>query len=318
MPSKKLVSLIIGDAFLAEEKVKEIIQKIESGKKGSLHQVKLRLSETPIDQVLSDARTLPFLSDAQVFYLRDAQAIKDKQLETLENYFNDPSETSYLIFETDSIDRRGALYKLLSKHAEVHLLEDSQKKNEATKFINEKLRNSGKTIASNAIARLRDQAGDMPVVLESILSQLILYAGDQKQITFEMVEKFEEEWQEIDVFELVNAIASKDQARSVFILKQLLEDAPDLFSLLGILHWQIRRLWLARVLLTEGHSESDVLRRCRISPRQAPYFMRQLKVFSRKKLEIAIEGLFELDWKAKTGQAEGLVEIEKWIVQVTS
>ena len=79
----KINYLIVGDSFSAEEKAKTLQDKIRSEKKGQIAAVQYRLSETPLDQILAQARTLPFLTDFQIFRVRQAELIKEKNAELL-------------------------------------------------------------------------------------------------------------------------------------------------------------------------------------------------------------------------------------------
>ncbi|MDA9101245.1 hypothetical protein N9K06_01070, partial [Omnitrophica bacterium] len=106
--------------------------------------------------------------------------------------------------------------------------------------------------------------------------------------------------------------------RALLLLEQVMEAQDDLFGLMGLLHWQIRKLWHGKYLLEHGYSERAMLEACKISPKQAPYLLRQLKSFSLKKLEEALEGLFQIDWKFKSGRAQGPLEIESWLLQTTT
>ena len=64
--------------------------------------------------------------------------------------------------------------------------------------------------------------------------------------------------------------------------------------------------------------QGTVLKKCHISSKQAPFFIRQLKLFSRSELEQAIENLFRLDWEMKTGRVDGPMGMEAWVVNATS
>ena len=89
-----------------------------------------------------------------------------------------------------------------------------------------------------------------------------------KTIDEETVEKFEEKWQEIDVFKLTNAIAGRQTGEALKLLSQIGTDTPaEVISLVGLLHWQVKRLWQARLLTDRGDSPSTVMQKCRISPK---------------------------------------------------
>lgn len=312
-------SLIVGDLYLVEEKTKSLIQILRSEVKGEVSLQSFKLTETPLDTVITASRSLPFFTDFQIFRVQEVQALKEKKLESLTEYLNSPSPTTAFIFEAISLDKDHPLVKLLnSKKAPILFLEDSDKKGAGARLVREKLRKSGKTLAPGVLERLEEQAGDAPALIDSVLNQLILYAADHTEITEEMADRFQENWKEPNIFTLTEALVSMRKKEALVCLKQILEqDDKDVISLIGLLHWQIRRFWQARVLLEDGVSQSDLLRKVKVSPKQAPFFMRQLQSLSRKKLEESLEGLFQLDWGLKSGRAEGAVDLEKWVIETT-
>ncbi len=320
MPAPAPATLLVGDLYLLEEKAKSLIQAFQSEIKGEVHLQAFKLTETSLDSILSASRSLPFLTDFQIFRVQEVQALKEKKLESLTEYLTAPSPTTALLFEAVSLDKDHALVKLLTaKKAGILYLEDSEKKGAGARLVREKLRKSGKTLAPGVLERLEEQAGDAPAFIDSVLDQLILYAADQKEITEEMAEQFQENWKEPNIFTLTDALMSRRKKEALVCLKQILaQDEKDVISLIGLLHWQIRRFWQAKALSEDGVSQSDLLRKVKVSPKQAPFFMRQLQSLSRKKLEQSLEGLFQLDWGLKSGRAEGAADLEKWVIQTVS
>ncbi|MBN1687563.1 MAG: DNA polymerase III subunit delta [Candidatus Omnitrophica bacterium] len=312
-------SLLIGDPFLTQEKAKSLIQVFEKETKGNCAQQIYHLSHASMEKILTEARSLPFLAQAQIFQLKGAETLKKGDLEIFENSLGQIPEVTVLIVEAFDLSKNHSLVKLFGIHGEVFWLEEEDKKSLTGRFIKQKLEPSGKTITPGAMALLEERVGDAPVFLDSILSQLINYTGDKKQITEDMVELLAENWQEVDAFKWMDAISRRQTDKALSFLKALVgENEFDILPLLGLLHWQLRRFWVARTLLEEGKSEQDVYKRCRVYPKQIHFFKRQLKMFSREKLESALEGLFELDWKMKTGQADGPLAMESWVIRVTS
>lgn len=311
-------ALLAGDLYLIEEKAKSLIQTFQGNLKADgLHLQSFKLTETPLDTILTACRNLPFLVSFQIFRVQEAQALKEKKLESLTEYLNSPSSFSALIFEAVSIEKDHALVKLLNaKKAPVYFLDDLEKRGAGAKLVREKLRKSGKTLAPGVLERLEEQGGDAPAFIDSVLDQLLLYAADKKEITEEMLEQFQENWKEPNIFVLTDALVSRRKKDALICLKQILEqDEKEVISLIGLLHWQIRRFWQAKVLQEDGVSQSEILRKVKVSPKQAPFFTRQLQGLSRRKLEEALEGLFQLDWGLKSGRAEGAADLEKWVIQ---
>ena len=314
------IYLFTGDSFLTEKKYEVVLAQIQAEFKGS--EVSLQsvyLSDTGLDSLLAQARNLPFLTAAQVFRIQDAGILKEKACEPLGRYLENFPKTSFLVFEAASIEKDHPLLKFAQKHGQAEQMEAAGRKSASAAFVRDKIRRAGKTIQPAVLQRLEEQMGDSPAFLDSLVEQMILYSGEEKEITEDMADHFQENWKTVDVFTLTDAIVGKRSGQALSLVKQLLEENDkELIAVLGLLHWQIRRFWQARVLLDEGNPEGVILKKCKISPRQAPFFMRQLKSFSRKKLEQCLEGLFQMDWKIKTGRAEGPLALETWVVQATS
>lgn len=312
--------LLAGDSFLTQTQFETLSAEIAKSFSGEVLSRRVFLSETPLDTILKEARTLPFLVSAQIFRLQNAEVLKEKQLEPLAAYLAHPSETAFLIFESADLEKDSALVETLLKKGKVFWLEAADKKNAGLRFVREKAREAGKTLGPEALSKLEELAGTAPVFLETFINQLILYSGAEKEITPEMIAAFGEDWQETDVFKFIEALGAKRLQESIYLLKRVIKENEDgdLLSLVGLLHWQIRRLWQAKMLLEEGMPQSMVEKKCRISPKQAPFIMRQLKAYSLSKLEKVLEGLFQLDWAIKTGRAEDESGLEKWVIQTTA
>ena len=319
MSGNSFFYLLVGDPFLVEEKRKSIADVIRKKTDGSVSETGWNLEEKSLHDVLSDARTLPFLSAAQIFRLVRAERLKKNDLEVLEKYFQSASPYTYLLFEAESLERDAPLAKLIASAGEVYFAQDEDRRSVSSRLIKEKLKLHGKSMAPDALRRLVDQVGDAPALLDSILEQLMTYGGEAKTIDRTAVEKFEENWQDLNVFKLTGAWLAKDTAKALSLMNLLLGSGEkEITDLIGIFHWQLRRYWKGRLLLERGTSQEAILKECKVSVKQAPYFLREIGALSLVKLEEAIEQLFQLDWESKTGQTDPAVGLESWLIRTTA
>ncbi len=319
MKNEPQIYLLVGDAFLIEEARKSAFNKIRTAFKTEIPERSYRVKEVPLEQILADARTLPFLAEAQILRIGEAESLKKSDVELLDNYLRSPADSAYLFFESSTLAKGDALAKLIAERGHAQFLEDRGKLSASVRLIEEKLRRNGKTMAPGALERLKEQAGEAPGLLDSILEQLMTYAGGEKTITEEMVERFEEDWQTADPFQLTDALIAGKTDRALMIWNRLMEDQEtEVTAIVGVLHWQLRRSWRGRLLMEKGESQERILKECRVSPKQAPYFMRQLRAMSLHRLERAIDSLFALDWASKTGRTDASTAFESWLVRTTS
>ena len=303
-----------GDSFLCEEKREEILSHLEKEFGPGLPLTVRRAGEVPVASLLSEARNLPFLARAQVFCLRDADQFTKNDIALWKDYFQSPHPQTIFIFETESLEKDHPFQDWARRAQQLFLLE-SQSEKMVANFIREKLKRAGKKITREALEVLEERLGASFGFLDSFLDQLILFAGEKPEIDRGAVEAFDERFFRWEGGDLIEALAGKNVQRSLEALGDLVElSARDFPSVVGLLHWQLRRFWEAKQWLAEGVPTGEVTFRLRLSPGRAAEFFRQLERFSLDQLEKVLEGLFDLDWRLKTGRAEGRYEVETWLV----
>jgi DNA polymerase-3 subunit delta len=109
-----------------------------------------------------------------------------------------------------------------------------------------------------------------------------------------------------DVFEMVDALAAKDVAKSLQLLETLLEK-QDPLSVLGMIVRQYRLVLLAAEIAAEGGGPPEIEKKLRERPFQAPGFLArklfaQARLYSLPQLEDVYRRLLELDTAFKSGQ----------------
>lgn len=306
--------VLVGDSFLCEEKRKEILASLQK-EFGSDFAVTVRRSDDlPVLQLLAEARTLPFLAPAQLLCVREADQFTKNDLELLSAYFESPPPQTFFIFEAEKLEKDHPLLEWARGSGQIFSLR-AQPGRIVQDFIQKKLKQAGKKIMPEALRLLESRVGDSFIFLDSLLDQLILYSGEKPEIDRAAVEAFEEKLVRFEGFDLIEALQERNLPKALEILNDLLEvSGGDFPSLLGLLHWQLRRFWEAKKWLAEGAGEGDVSRRLRLYPPRDSIFFKHLGRFSFDELEKILETLFDLDWRLKSGWADGRYEIESWLV----
>lgn len=314
---KNPLFLLLGDSFLCEEKRQEILSPLEKEFGPNLPVAVRRAGEVSVASLLSEARTLPFLARAQVFCLREAEQFSKNDLALWKDYFQSPHPQTFFIFEAESLEKGHPFFEGAAKAKQLFLLEP-QGERIVSHFIHEKLKRAGKKISREALEALEERLGTSFGFLDSFLDQLILEAGEKAEIDVGAVEAFDERLFRWEGQDLIQALAEKNAQRSLEVLHDLVEqNARDFPSVVGLLHWQLRRFWEAKRWLAQGIAPREVAFRLRLFSGREREFFKQLERFSQEELEKILEGLFDLDWRLKTGRAEGRYEIETWLINAT-
>lgn len=307
--------LLVGDPFLRTQKANALVAEIEKKTGETLTRQTFDLDEVALEVALAAARTVPFFSTGQVLFLQRAASLKGSDLEVLTAYLDHPEPKTVMVLEADESKGVSELQALIKKRGQVISLAKDEARGAGAAFIQQKLAQYRKTMTSGARARVLAMCGEAVMFLDTMIERLVQFAGEAKEIDEDMVNRFEENWTEMDVFKLTNALVDRDPARALKVFRDLMGFyEADLISLVGILHWQLRQLWQAAMLLRAGTVEREICSKLRMAPSR----LGALRRFPVERLEAAIEALYQIDRKSKTGQIEGVSGVEAWLLEYTA
>lgn len=168
--------------------------------------------------VVNACKRYPMFAERQVVLLKEAQQMKD--IDKLESYAENPlSSTIFVVaHKTKTLDKRGKLYKVLKKSAEIFTSE-KVKDYKLQEWIGEYVRSQGYTINTKAISLLDEHIGNDLNRIVNEIEKLALNLKGKKDITEDDIEKYIGISKEYNVFELQSAIAKKDLARAIKIIQ---------------------------------------------------------------------------------------------------
>ena len=175
--------------------------------------------------VINACKRYPMFAERQVVLLKEAQQMKD--IDKLESYVENPlSSTIFVVaHKTKTLDKRGKLYKVLKKSAEIFTSE-KVKDYKLQEWIGEYVRSQGYKINAKAISLLDEHLGnDLNRIVNEIEKLALNLKGkkglpaDRQEITEDDIERYIGISKEYNVFELQAAIAKKDLAKAIKIIQ---------------------------------------------------------------------------------------------------
>jgi DNA polymerase-3 subunit delta len=165
-------------------------------------------------------------------------------------------ESNFLVFvaagdgPADKIDKRFKGTKgLLARGAAIEL--NTQKPEHLAVWLSEKAAEEGKVLEPDAATLLLERAGRDMETLRRELDKALLFCLDQKRIAADDLEKLIGRSREDAVWDVGEAVASRDPVRAMALLDDLLDAGTYPLAILTLLIRQTRHLLQAR-LLWEG------------------------------------------------------------------
>lgn len=306
--------LVTGEEFLRKKKIEELLPKLSPDFDRATDLFRVYPDDLDWPHLLTQARTPSLLGGPQIFWISDAHKIKGSDWSLFEAYLNEPTSNCYFIFEGEELSLSHPLIKLVQRCGR-HIHDEIKKGQSSVEFLRQKLQRFHKTMTPEAWQVLEDRCGGSLSLMSSCLDQLISY-GETDLINEEVIQALSVNFLRYDVFDLTEAILRKDTATAIKIFHYFFELNGDITSTTGLLHWQLKRIWQAKKMLTSGIGQGEIGRSLRISPARLPSFLRQSQSFKLETLERLIHKLWRADWNSKTGASDEMIELETFLASV--
>lgn len=168
-----------------------------------------------MNTILQHAKRFPMMAEKQVVIVKEAQEIKDINKESgqtaLINYLNNPLSSTILVFghKNKTVDGRKSLGKSLAKKA-VFINSKRLYDNQIPAWISEYVQEKGFKITVKATRLVSDSVGTSLSKLSNELDKIFINLKPGEEINENHVEKNIGVSKDYNVFELNNALLSKD------------------------------------------------------------------------------------------------------------
>lgn len=224
----KPIYFLMGDEPYYIDKLTEFIESsiLTEDEKG-FNQMVIYGRDTTIDDVISNAKRYPMMADRQVVVVREAQELS-KTIDKLESYIENPQTTTVLVFayKYKTLDKRKKLPKLIEKSG---VLFESKKmyENQVGTWITRVLQGRGLTIEPKANAMLVEFLGNDLSRISNELDKLQIILPKGSTITAKDIEVNIGFSKDFNVFELQNALGSKNQVKAYQIAQYFADNPKD-------------------------------------------------------------------------------------------
>jgi DNA polymerase III subunit delta len=269
--------------------------------------------------------SLPFLASQRLVVL-DAPSKKytgiaghKKFIEFLETV---PPSTLLVLVDVDDIKEREIpnqwLVKWAAKNGDKAKSESFllPKQREMPGWILAEAKRQGGQIEPAAAARLAEMVGEDPRQAAQEITKLLTYVSFAHAIGIEDVEAVSITSAGADVFELVDALGTRNGRQAQKLLRQLL-DERDAFELFGMVVRQFRLLLMARDVIEEGGGLPEVTAALGQHPFVAEKVFGQARRFEMESLRGIYRHLLVMDESAKTGVMALDLALETFVVELT-
>jgi DNA polymerase III subunit delta len=302
------------------------------------------LGDTDLAEILDRARTPSLMAPFQVFFVRGVKNLfgrgsNDEKLAAIEDYCKNPNPDALLVFVADHISIPADVRRMEMQDKERYqriretmatfcgIVELARvEEGEAVRWISEYCagRGEGVKIDADGARELVDALGGDMMMISNELEKLILYVGEKKRITLGDVETMVLAAKQRSLYELTDAISSKERVRALEVLDAILSSGDGEEAAIGHIYMLAKTFRQMLVILERNVRDQRMLwaalwQGFRVPPFAADDIIRQARRYkSRRELTRAIRLVAKADLALRSNPVSKRMVLERLVMELTT
>ncbi len=293
-----------------EEKVAEL-------KVDPFNIVRYDMLESTSDDVLEDLQTVSFFAEQKVIIVKNLNQLEKESESTLNmwvQYLENPNPDVILIVVLNELmSDKNPIGEALFKYAFIEKIREMDKK-EYPEFVRNMFKKFGYTITDDAIESLLERTNLDFTLMSQEAEKLMLFAYDTKEIQEKAVLLLVSRNLEENIFELTNALLSKNQAKTIEIFYDLVARNEDPLRILNNIVSKVRELMHTKLLIEKGYRQEQIAEHFHIKSGKAYYLVKNAQGIPFVQLENHLKKLSKLDYDIKSGKIDKKLGLELYLL----
>jgi DNA polymerase-3 subunit delta len=266
--------------------------------------------------VLDDFRTMTFFGGKRLAIVESADAFVADNKDVLARYTESPSPVGVLVLVCNKKpDGRLKAVKNIEKNGDVVPCVPPKGKR-AIGWVRDRARDLDKQMSYSAAQLLVDIVGNDLGQLDAALQMLSTYVGKQRSIGESDVAQTVDSEKSIEIWELMDGIATRDGKAALEALDRLLDRSGQEVARLSLIGTTLLRLRNVKRVMEMYGSADQVSKVLKMHPFAAKKNVEQARKFSDEELARGLRRALEADILIKSNRMEPRVAVEKLIAEL--
>ncbi len=269
-----------------------------------------------VKAVIDLSETLPFFAERRLIVFDNSGFFKSAGAD-LADYMKDMPDTTCYIFVEEEVDKRSKLFKAVkAKGRAVEL--PFQDEGTLKRWVAGKIRSEHKQVTEQTIVYFLNKVGTDMENITKELEKLFSYTMERDSITREDVDAICVTQISNHIFDMVNAVAERQQKRALDLYYELLALKEPPMRILFLMTRQYRMLFQVKQLANKGYAKKEIASKTGLHPFAVGKYMEQAKYFKVADLRTVMEDSADIEQRVKTGLLTDNLAVELFIVKYSS
>jgi DNA polymerase III subunit delta len=347
LESRKLRAayVFVGDeAFFRKRFRDAILQHLVPAELRDFSIFEFDLAENDLAEVLDRARTPSLMAPFQVFFVRGVKNLfgrgsNEEKLAAIEDYCKNPNPDALIVFVADHIsipadvrrmemqdkERYQRIRETMGQYCGIVELARVEE-GEAVRWITDYCasRSVPVKIDSDGARELVDALGGDMMMISNELEKLMLYVGAKNRITLGDVETMVLSAKQRSLYELTDAISSKERVRALEVLDAILSSGDGEEAAIGHIYMLAKTFRQMLVILERNVRDQRMLwaalwQGFRVPPFAADDIIKQARRYkSRRELTRAIRLVAKADLALRSNPVSKRMVLERLVMDLTA
>ena len=236
---------------IIDKKIEEILKENKLSKDNL---ITYDMELIPITDAIMDLDTYGFFNEKKVVHCKNAIFLTtskgeiEHNIDLLTKYVSNPNPNNILILSCSKTDGKKNIVKLLKKEAKC--LEMTFNISDYIKKKCDKVK-----IDNDTISYLEETTGNDLERIDNELDKLLAFTKDYQEITKIDIDMIVIKKIDTNIFDLIDAIISKNKAKSLIIYNEMVNYGEDIFRIFIALANQVRLIYQVKVLRNLSNDE---------------------------------------------------------------
>ena len=307
-----MVYTIISNSYnLIEEELKKIITE-EKDKEI------INYSSSNIKDIIEKASYVSLFQDKNIIIVKHSSFlvdIKDKDLEILIKYLDNPNSLTTLIFiYMDKVDERKKVIKELKTKGKFIKIKEL-KPLDITYRIMDEVKKHNLNIEYDDAAYITNKCLNNYDLVEQELSKVYLYYETKAKVIKDDLQNIISNYTDDNNFKFVDAVVSNDKVKAIKILEDYKLKKEEPIVLVNLLAREYRLMLQAKAMNNNGLDNKSILQELGLIDWQLDKLLKNSYTLSYNELEDKLISLANLDYDIKKGTIDKFLGLELFILK---
>lgn len=312
----KQMYLLYGEEDYLRKQYRDKLKNAILAKEDAMNRSCFEGKEVDVPKIIDLAETLPFFADRRLIVIENSGLFKHSA-EALADYLENPAQSTVFLFVEKEVDKRGRLYKCVQKNGRAVEFA-AQDEDTLRRWVLGFIKKEEKQISEQTLQLFLDKTGTDMDHIRGELEKLLCYTLEKDSILAEDVEAVCTHRVSNQIFDMINAIAQKQQKKALALYYDLLTLKEPPMRILFLIARQYNLLLQVKELKKKGYDYKIIGSKTGLHGFIVGKYIAQAAHFKAADLKQAVADCVEAEEAVKTGRMSDRMSVELLIVRYSS